>query len=429
VIELARLVDAAAGGGVLVFGSPPPDGRDLDLLVRRPQEDTIASRLTTEGLSRRGVQWAAFRNCTAVGVDLIPAADWKLPPAELAALFEEAAAVPGFRHLVAPAPHHALLIAARRVARAGSCDARLRSRIAASLRDAPSAWRDAEQRAPAWNAVEDLALLRELYEEGTAPGNMARARAIANRMLSSSGRQRRRAAARTLRRLTGRPAIVALSGLDGAGKSFQAVRLQSALERLGYRAVVVWPAASNVIYQANPALKRRLRAILDRLGSRGEGERAKAPAPAAGEPWVEPMPRQSAPLTHVLAALVALAQAWSFRRGSARAERRIDVVIYDRYVLDSIVYLRQRWGDGRALPLQSTLIRRLARRPSRAFLLDLPPEVAYARKQDYPVDNLRERATLYHQLYPALGVRRLDGQRSREELCAEIAREVWEALD
>jgi len=104
------------------------------------------------------------------------------------------------------------------------------------------------------------------------------------------------------------------------------------------------------------------------------------------------------------------------------------VVIYDRYALDSIVYLRHRWGHGRAFRLESALIRRLARRPDCAFFLDLPPEVAYARKQDFPIDNLRERAALYHELHQRLGVERLDGERPREELCADIARTVWERL-
>ena len=104
------------------------------------------------------------------------------------------------------------------------------------------------------------------------------------------------------------------------------------------------------------------------------------------------------------------------------------MVIYDRYALDSIVYLRQRWGHGRTFPLQSALIRWLTRRPDRAFLLEVPPEVAYARKQDFPLDNLRERAGLYQQLYGQLGYLRLDGERSPEDLCAEIAVSVWECL-
>ncbi len=426
-LGVAEAIDDAADGRVLVFGSPPQDARDLDLLAREPEHDAIASRLAGEGFIRKGVEWVAFRDCAAVGVDLVPAAAWELPPGELAALFEQADVMPGFRHLAVPAPDHALLIAARRVARGGRYEDRLRERIAALVDGVQSAWQDAARRAPAWDAVDALAALRALHAGGAAPGRTARARALGARLRSARAPYRRRAAARAVRRAAGRPAIVAFSGLDGAGKSFQAMRLQEALERLGRTAVVVWPPASNVIFQANPALKRRLLAVLDALGRRSEAGDESVPAPA-GEPSFEPLPRQSAPVAHGLAFVVAFAQAWAFRRGAAREARRVDVVIYDRYALDSIVYLRHRWGHGRAFRLESALIRRLARRPDCAFFLDLPPEVAYARKQDFPIDNLRERAALYHELHQRLGVERLDGERPREELCADIARTVWERL-
>ena len=100
-------------------------------------------------------------------------------------------------------------------------------------------------------------------------------------------------------------------------------------------------------------------------------------------------------------------------------------MIYDRYTLDSVVYLRYRWGQGRTLRLQSLVIQTLSRTPDLAFLLEVAPEVAYERKQDFPLDNLRERGRLYREVYAKLGVIRLDGERPRDELCAVIAREVW----
>ncbi|MGI9020530.1 MAG: hypothetical protein ACR2G3_07465, partial [Solirubrobacterales bacterium] len=169
-LDLARTVDEAAGGRVVVFGSPPPEGRDLDLLVRAAQERSIASRLAADGLRRRGIQWAAFRDCGAVGVDLVPTSSWRLPEAELASLFDEAEVLPGFRRLAAPAPHHAVLIAARRVARAGVYEDRLRERIEAILAGAPSAWEEAALRAPAWEAEAALDSLRRLDAGEAAPG-------------------------------------------------------------------------------------------------------------------------------------------------------------------------------------------------------------------------------------------------------------------
>ena len=58
-----------------------------------------------------------FAQCTAEPVDVVPAGEWGLPPAEEEALFAEARTLEGLERLARPAPHHALLILARRLAR------------------------------------------------------------------------------------------------------------------------------------------------------------------------------------------------------------------------------------------------------------------------------------------------------------------------
>ena len=436
---------------MLVFGSLPPEGRDLDILARPAQRDAIAAALTRAGLlTKDGARWVAFGDCTAAGVDLVDAADWGLPDRELDSLFEEARLLAGYTQLAAPAAPHALLIAARRVARAGRYGEKLRSRVEATARERPSAWREAAARAPAWHAVRELAALRTLHSRGTAPAVGDRLRSAAGRLRGAKGK-RRHVATRTARRLTGRPVIVALSGLDGAGKSFQAKRLADALLQLDHRAAVVWPPAANVMFQANPALKRRLFGLLRLLG-RGDaakptpadeslaavkagaspGETSGAADEPSGPPGeeavLEPLPPQRAPVAHSLALVVALVQAWSFRRGARGSARRADVIIFDRYVLDSVVYLRHRWGHGRRFALQSALMRLLTRRPDCAFFLDVAPEVAYTRKRDFPLENLRERAALYSALHARLGWVRLDGERAPEDLCGEIAAAVWQRL-
>ena len=424
-VDLAHAVDQAAGARVVVFGSPPPDGRDLDLLAREPQQRAVEACLSSQGMPGKRGKWVAFRNCAAAGVELVPAADWRLPRSELDALFAEAEPLRGFSHLAVPAPHHSLIIAARRAARAGRYDDRLRARVAAACAT-PAAWREAELRAAASEATGSLVALRAMHE-GARPRLTDRMRATAARLRAVRA-PRRRAAARAVRRLIGRPVIVALSGLDGAGKSFQASRLQLALEQLGFAAEVIWPPAANVLFQANPALKRRLFALLGALGRRAEPEAAKPTAGNSADSYPRPLPRQHGPIVHLLAVLVALSQAWAFRRGARRARRGTDVLIYDRYALDSIVYLRHRWGQGRELRVQGALIRLLTTRPHRAFFLEVAPEVAYARKQDFPLQNLRERAALYSALHEQLECVRLDGEHPPQRICADIARAVWECL-
>lgn len=446
--ELAREIDACLHERVLVFGSPPPHGGDLDLLARDPQLSVIASWLSNEGFIRRRLTWASFNGCGVLSVDLVAAEQWGVAEDELRALFAEAQPIEGFSSLVLPAPHHQILIAARRAARAGTLAGSPRARVETALSDHPGAWRLAEQRAPAWNAAHAMRLLAALRQRPESPGREVRAAARAELALSLArthgGRGRLLSRAQRPRR----PALIALSGLDGAGKSFQADALQKSLSCLGVETFVVWPPAQNVLFQMPPALKGPLRAALERAGRReppGMTEAVVQSGPAVGgepaqpatdgapggdraEPVFAELPSQRPLVMHLLAAIVALAQVLSFRRGARSASGSPRVVIFDRYVLDAIVYIRHRWGHGHPLRWQCLIVQALARRPLRAYLLDVAPDVAYARKRDFPLANLRGRAELYHEHWQALGVRRLDGERPRDELCEEIAREVWSFL-
>jgi len=53
-VNAAELIDTVVAGRVLVYGSLPPDGRDLDLLVREPEERAIGEALPEAGFVRRG---------------------------------------------------------------------------------------------------------------------------------------------------------------------------------------------------------------------------------------------------------------------------------------------------------------------------------------------------------------------------------------
>jgi thymidylate kinase len=447
-LELARTIDDCVGDRVLVFGSPPPHGGDLDLLARAPELSVIARRLGREGFVRRGLKWAHFSGCTVLSVDLVPAEHWGLAHAELRILFAEADPLDGFSSLVLPSPYHQILIAARRAARAGgTLDERSRARVEQALAHDPGAWGRAEQRAPMWNASAAMRLLRMLWR---TPGGDRGALKTAARLEFALSVARapggwRRLALRGLR--PRRPAVIAFSGLDGAGKSFQANALQESLSHLGVEAFVVWPPAQNVLFQMPSAVKSTLHAVLKRLGRRGGGTAtgvetsselaggAESPGSSPGaptgdgdEPVFPDLPSQQPLVMHLLATIVALVQVLSFRAGMRSAPGHPRVVIFDRYTLDAIVYARHRWGHGHPLRLQCWLIRALARRPLRAYLLEVAPEVAYARKRDFPLENLRGRANLYREHWQALGARRLDGERPRADLREEIARDVWSLL-
>jgi thymidylate kinase len=398
---IAQLVDAVVAEPVLVFGSQPPAGRDLDLLVRPHEEETIVATLQHEGFVRRGRHWACFHACSVDSVEIVPASNWSLPDEELAALFAEARPIHPYERLVRPAPRHALLILARRVARSdGRLDPKRRQRLEVALAEDADAWERAREAAPAWRAEAALAALERVHRTAQRPLG-ARVRAWRWELA-----KRRR----------GR--VVAVSGLDGSGKSSQAQALVRTLERLGYDGVTVWTRLSY-----NPSLDV-LASPVKALLRHGRRERVDPAADPAKE-----LRRRSALVSHAWALIVALANASSQRRATRPHLRQGRIVVCDRYSLDSAVHLRYRYGETRSFRLQALLVRLLSPRPVRAFFLEVPPETAFARKaEQYDLDQLARQARLYAEEHVRLGARRLDGERPQDELCAEIAEDVWLAL-
>jgi len=104
------------------------------------------------------------------------------------------------------------------------------------------------------------------------------------------------------------------------------------------------------------------------------------------------------------------------------------VVVCDRYTMDSWVALLYKFGEDREYPVQLAILRALSPVPRRAYFLDVPGEVASARKSDFGPEQNARRAELYRARFPRLGVHRLDGTQPRDVLCAQVAAEVWESL-
>src|SRR5262249_62086100 len=101
--SVTATVDAAALGRVIVLGSLPPAGRDLDLLARTPERERIESALSDAGLERKGSEFALFGACSAFGVELITAERF-LPRSALDDLFGRALPLDGSTALARPAP-------------------------------------------------------------------------------------------------------------------------------------------------------------------------------------------------------------------------------------------------------------------------------------------------------------------------------------
>jgi thymidylate kinase len=392
--DAAGVVDDAAPGAVLVFGSLPGAGRDLDLLVRDGDLDALRTALDREGFRSKGDEWVRFAGGTADAVDLVPASSWRLPPTELDELFRTALPIDGFARLVRPAPARALLVLARLTGLGPLPDKRRRRRDAALAED-PGAWNDARRHAAAWNLTAELA---SLEGGGTATRGLPR---------------------------PSRPRIVALSGIDGSGKSSQAELLRTALERLGYDAAVEWSPFGHDAWLDRLAVP--VKRLLARIGR-------YTPAEPARETGLErtsgtALREENAVVNYAWSAVVTFANELSQLATIARHTRRGRIVIYDRYALDSTVQLRFRYGSTGRFALQRALIRLLAPKPVAAFYLDIPPETSLGRKDDrWTLADLETQTHLYREEYQQAGIVRLDGLRPREELAAKIAEAVWRSL-
>lgn len=400
---VAGAIDAATEGRVLVLGSLPPGGRDLDLLARSEDRQRIDTALVGAGLVRKGSSYALFGSCSAYGVDMA-AAEPFLPAPAVDDLFAQALPLDGFQGLVRPTPGHALLVLARLVLDEGVLSPKRRKRLGRILAEDPGAWESARRAAPSWRAERALKCLeRAAAGDGSLP--------LAQRL--GPGRLKRAL------RPPHRGVFVALSGIDGAGKSSQARWLTDALTALDAEVEVVWNdmSGSRVLGLMTAPVK----ALLGLLGRRSEPMAHYDEAPL-------PSNRGAASgVRGAWALLVSLANALDQRRAAARGVARGRVVVFDRSPLDLAVRMQVLYRS--SVQLQRRLVRIAAPRPDLAFLLNIPAEVSLRRKDDiWSPTQLGEQTILYRSLAPVFRVRVLDGCRPPDELAAEIAAAVWQRL-
>jgi thymidylate kinase len=404
---VAATIDAAAGGRVIVLGSLPPSGRDLDLLARSPERARIEQALDAAGLVRKGSDFALFRACSAYGVELITAEEF-VPRAALDDLFARALPLEGYAALARPAPAHALLVLARLVVHEGRLQPKRRARLKRILAEDPQAWRHAREMASSWRAGRALELLETAAEGRPIP---------VSQRLRARGR-------RSALRFPHRGLLVALSGIDGAGKSSQARWLADSLAALGVDVEVVW---NNLL--GNRALKilsAPPRALLRLAGRSGERMAQWDDPPPHADDVSDSGVRPGA-VRRAWSIIVTVANALEQQIPAIRCVARGRVVVFDRSPLDLAVRMQVLYRVN--IEAQRRLVGLTAPRPDVAFLLDIPAEVSLTRKHDvWSAIQLEEQASLYRELAPGFGVRRIDGQRPPDEIAAEIAREAWLAL-
>ena len=178
-----------------------------------------------------------------------------------------------------------------------------------------------------------------------------------------------------------RPIFVSFSGIDGAGKSTQIENLRTMLDDAGIpvRVVVFWD---------DIALLKGLRESSSHLLFNSE--------PGVGTPAM-PVSRRdknvrSWPMT-ALRFFLYFMDAVSLRVATASARRTdAEVVIFDRYIYDELANLTLERSLTRAY---ARLLLKLVPHPDIAYLLDVDPVQARARKPEYPLEFLHRNRAAY----------------------------------
>ncbi len=160
--------------------------------------------------------------------------------------------------------------------------------------------------------------------------------------------------------------VVALSGVDGAGKSTLNARLRDQLEWAGVPASTVWARPGNHL--------GRLTAVAE-AGKRllGHDQRPGVAVAAAGETPARSRNRVIGGGWTLVVTLAFLADAW---RQQLRSR---GVVVWDRHVLDALATLDFAYGGGQ-LRLARALVSGLLPEAAVTCYLDVAPEVAANRK-------------------------------------------------
>lgn len=230
-----------------------------------------------------------------------------------------------------------------------------------------------------------------------------------------------------------RPLLIALSGMDGAGKSSACLALLDRFDEREEAASVHWTRLARDLGLLHH-VARGARRLMRRTGSvsnpyrpedqpddtsttngarESSAEQSSSTQSGAGSrPGV---------VDAVWVAGVALSSVRNGRR-AARLRRTGTHVICDRWVLDALVDLRIRYGRHR---LAEWVLRRGYPRPDVAVLLRVGAEAAAARKPgDQRPDVLRAMSEHYALLGPDTGVTVLDAGRPSGEVLDDLHRLV-----
>ena len=415
---VAAALDEVVGGPVLVVGSPPPGGRDLDVVAGPEDLARVEVWLDRAGYRPWRHTWVLFDDDGGYAVELASTDRWRTQVDDASSLFAGAEPLPGMRHLRTPDPATWLLLAARgTVRRRGRVTDKVRRRVARALDDDPGAWQTAAARAEGPGMVGALDLLSQACGAELPLSQRARTAALLGVLTGGGSWQARARVFAAVRPRQLRPVVVAFAGLDGAGKSTQADLLADRQQRLGIAAERRWAG-----FKTAKQLRARL-PVLDRV--RGES------APPRPYDRIMPAALQDSRLGRqawVYAVVVVnLIHLWG---AVLRRRPGTSVLVFDRFTPDAAVKLELHFQRTRGIDIraQRWLFERLTPHPEVAFWVDVPADVALSRRPEEQPERLATMRAIYDQLASRYQLYRLDGTQAPKALARVALDRVWREL-
>lgn len=210
--------------------------------------------------------------------------------------------------------------------------------------------------------------------------------------------------------------LVCFTGIDGSGKTTLSRKVARCLRDGGERTAYVYgrtvPAISRLLMTAGRKVLLREHDVWHDYGGYRIDKKRTLENPLFAQAyrcsvWIDYIPRA---LSNIRAPLV-------FGR----------TIVCDRYVFDTVINDLAVHLAYDAEQIRRTLAAsfQLLPEPDHAFLIDVPEEVALARKDDVPhIDYLRERRELYllmAELYPMV---KLDGTEALEVILDQVLRRI-----
>lgn len=220
--------------------------------------------------------------------------------------------------------------------------------------------------------------------------------------------------------------LLVFNGVDGSGKSYQANLLVERLRKAGYPAVSVWGGGKATL--AQPMI-RLGKLVMKGPRKRDLGKAADAETRARYDEYVgstQKMLKRPA-LRSFFRSMFLFDHALEVY---ARIVPRLlmgQIVVCDRYIYDSMIRVAlmsgttpEEFGKTMALPFYAKVPQ-----PAHWFFLDVPPDVAFARKDDIlDVAFLQRRIPFYDVAIERLGMQVIDGTQAPEV----IAETVWQSV-